>query len=265
LVDAVLGIQVLTLAIILPQSQEKATRSPRWLMAGFFFIFAVVEFARTYIAFVLNRNPDTNDHGLLSLISCSAYVVSTSVLPLGFIWMMNSRVEADLLQQNMLDPLTHVLNRRGLRRALEREMELQKERNTPITIAMMDFDHFKMLNDTYGHSAGDTMLIGITQMLRQMLRENDTIARVGGEEFVIVLPETDQTKALSILERLRHEVENFKLKEDGKTLHLTVSFGATVNRAGSSVLANVLLNQADVALYQAKNNGRNCVRFFSAS
>ena len=264
LVDAVLGVQVLILAIILPQSSEKSTRSPRWLMAGFFYAFAIIEFSRAYIVFILGRNPDANEHGALSIISSSAYVVSTSVLPLAFIWMMNSRVEADLLQQNMLDPLTHVLNRRGLRRALEREMEMQEERGTTITIAMMDFDHFKALNDTYGHPAGDTMLIGITQMLRQMLRENDTIARIGGEEFVIILPETDATSSLPILERLRQEVDAFVLKDDTKILHLTASFGATVNAPTSTIVTNDLLNPADVALYRAKRDGRNCVRFFAA-
>jgi diguanylate cyclase (GGDEF)-like protein len=261
LVDLVIGLQVLLLGYFLPRSPEAATRSPRILMAAFFYAFAAVELTRAFVAFVLVRDPDSKTW--LGLTSSVAYIVSTSVLPLGFIWMMNSRLEYDLIQQNMLDPLTHVLNRRGLRRAMQREMARLDEDGSALTVAILDLDHFKRLNDTFGHVSGDAMLIGLAGLLGEFLRENDTIARIGGEEFVLLLPGADTPQAEVLLERLRTEVEKFALRSDTGEMRLTASFGATVVHTGSSLQANELLREADVALYRAKQEGRNCVRFFA--
>ena len=262
LVDLVLGLQTLLLAYILPWSAESSTQPARVLMSVFFFGFGLIEVARGYVTFVLHQNPDIFPPKLVFL-SAVAYTISVSVLPLAFIWMINSRVEADLIQQNMRDPLTQLLNRRGLRRAMDREVAAHRETDEVLTVAMVDLDHFKQLNDTYGHASGDAILIGLASLLQNFLRESDTVARIGGEEFVLLLPKTAEAEAVTLLERLRAEVAGYVETTERGAIHVTASFGGTSTYAGSTFAANDLLREADLALYRAKQEGRNRVCFFA--
>ena len=177
--DFAIALQSVVTGAILLGSTERSTRPPRLLLSGFYWLFCLVEFARFFVAFLLNRNPDS--YAWLELTSSVAYVVATSVLPLAFIWMINSRLESDLLAQNMLDPLTQVQNRRGLRHALDREVARHLRTDSPFTVTILDLDRFKKLNDTYGHAIGDAVLVSIAALLRKSLRETDTVARLGGE------------------------------------------------------------------------------------
>jgi diguanylate cyclase (GGDEF)-like protein len=260
--DLVIGLQVLLLGIILPLSSEKATRSPRLLMSAFFYAFAGVELIRAFVGLQLGRDPDVFSTKL-SLISSIAYVVSTSVLPLAFVWMMNSRLESDLIQQNLLDPLTQVLNRRGLRQVLDLEIAQHLRSHTPFSFAIMDLDHFKQLNDTYGHASGDAVLTGTASLLKKRIRQSDTVARLGGEEFVLLLPDTDSSQAAVLLEELRLEIELYSDPEEDVAIRTTASFGGTTAAAGSAMNVTELLREADIALYRAKQEGRNRVRFFT--
>jgi diguanylate cyclase (GGDEF)-like protein len=264
LVDTVLGLQTVVLGAILLGSSEESTRWPRVLMSAFFFAFAVVELTRGFVALVLHHDPDVFPAGL-ALTSSVAYIVSTSVLPLAFIWMINSRVESELRRQNMLDPLTHVLNRRGLRHALDREMDRQRDSAGALTVAMLDLDHFKQLNDTYGHASGDAILMGLADLLQALVRDTDAVARIGGEEFVLLLPQTDVADAKVLLERLRSEIANYAEKaDDGMAMRVTASFGVSTLTKGSALSASDLLREADLALYRAKLEGRDRVCFFAA-
>lgn len=259
--DMAIGLQCLITACVLLVSQEAGTKAPRQVMSAFFFPFAAIELLRPAIAFSLHQNPDTFSHPL-EVISSVAYIVSTSVLPLAFIWMMSSRAESELMRQNMQDPLTHVLNRRGLRLAIERETSIESGRRASLTLVLLDLDSFKKLNDTYGHVAGDAVLVGIASLLRRRLRETDTVARLGGEEFVLLLPKTGEAEAKTLLERLRAEIENHVLANDTGMVSVTASFGATTAPAGEPANIVQMMQEADRALYRAKNDGRNCVRFF---
>jgi diguanylate cyclase (GGDEF)-like protein len=192
--------------------------------------------------------------------SSVAYVVSTSVLPLGFIWMFNSRLEAELIQQNLLDPLTQVLNRRGFRHALDLEMAQHVRSQAPFGFVIMDLDHFKQLNDTHGHACGDAVLLGLAMLLKKQIRESDTVARMGGEEFVLLLPDTGKEEAATLLEGLRREVERYS--EFGEGVRVTASFGVTMLEAKATRDVSELLREADTAMYRAKEMGRNRVCFF---
>ena len=273
--DLAIAAQVLATAILLLCSREQSTRMPRRLMSAFLFVFSGLEFARAFVVFVLHRDPDVFPKHL-EMANIVSYVVSTSVLPLAFIWMMNARLEANLIQKSLLDPLTQVLNRRGLYEELDREIARSARYGESLTVVIADLDHFKMLNDAYGHAAGDAVLIGFVRLLVSTLRRADVIARIGGEEFVLLLPHTDQREAILLLERLRVAVTQYRQDKHlgaahglaagdahrvESSLHITASFGATVCPPGRDAASAELLREADLALYRAKNDGRNCVRF----
>jgi len=126
---------------------------------------------------------------------------------------------------------------------------------------MIDLDHFKKINDTYGHAVGDKALNMVATVCRETLRRIDIFARYGGEEFVIALPETPLEQALQVAERLRRTLMETPITTETKPLYITVSIGLTVTGL-ESVDLNTLLKQVDEALYKAKDNGRNRVEMF---
>jgi diguanylate cyclase (GGDEF)-like protein len=157
------------------------------------------------------------------------------------------------------DGLTGLHNRRWLMDSFRRQMQ-RCERNThPCTMIMLDIDHFKQVNDRYGHLAGDRVLCTVAQVLLNMLRPTDLVARYGGEEFALCLPETPIKGAWVIAERLRKAISNTPTPfEEGKLLPpVTISVGIAGMQAGQSL--DSLISGADSALYRAKANGRNCI------
>jgi len=259
--DLAIAVECTVIVVILWLPDEVSTRAPRMLMGGFLTVFSAIELTRVGVAFLLHADPDAYSHGL-EVTSAVAYIVDTSVLPLAFIWMMNARLEWDLLQQSIMDPLTRVLNRRGLDQALERELARCKRYGNDLTLAMVDLDHFKQLNDTHGHAAGDLVLTGVAGVLSRRLRETDAIGRFGGEEFVLLLPHTGAEESKTILQQLCTMVSEKTDLAPFAGVRVTASFGVTSIRGRKPIGATELLREADVALYAAKKNGRNRVAFF---
>lgn len=257
--DLMIALEISVTVVMLWQSSEESTRAPRRLMGSFLVLFVIIEFARVVVAFYLHADPDVYSHKL-EITSAVAYIVNTSVLPLGFIWMMNARLESDLLQQSIMDPLTLVLNRRGLEQALERELARYKRYGDDLTVAMVDLDNFKLLNDTHGHAAGDDVLVSIAKIFSGRLRETDVVGRFGGEEFILLLPHTGAAESNPILRQLCQVIG----EAHSDSMKATASFGATTTHGRKPVGASELLREADVALYRAKKNGRNQVCFYRA-
>ena len=249
--------------VILLWSREKATAYPRVLMSVFLLAFFCVEGLRAWVALVLGQNPDVWSTKL-EFVSSVSYVVSTSVLPLAFVWMMASRLQAELLRETILDPLTMVLNRRGLRQVLDRELARYARYQHPLSLAVVDLDHFKRLNDTHGHVAGDGVLAGVAELLTKLVRKTDAVARIGGEEFVLVLPHTDDVNAKVLLERVREGLEKFSGKTTALAMPVTASFGFSGTRKRKDVDVKAIMREADLALYRAKRTGRNCVAAFTS-
>jgi diguanylate cyclase (GGDEF)-like protein/PAS domain S-box-containing protein len=167
--------------------------------------------------------------------------------------------EAELKRQARIDHLTGVSNRGYFMDQAELELSRAIRYGNPLSLYMLDIDFFKKVNDSYGHKIGDLVLIKLAEVCRQTLREVDIIGRVGGEEFVILLPETDLAEAAKVAERLRESIAKSKVPlESGLPLHFTVSIGVTSLVSEDDNL-DVLLNLADKALYEAKEKGRNRV------
>jgi diguanylate cyclase (GGDEF)-like protein len=164
----------------------------------------------------------------------------------------------DLLQQATHDPLTGVFNRRHLEDVLRQELDRAERHARPLAVAMMDADHFKSINDTYGHQTGDEVLRAISDRCRKTLRSNDILGRYGGEEFAIVFPETSLDEAGAVAERLRAAVGDEPIKVGDNALGVTVSIGLAAFAPGNDL--EKLFQRADSALYTAKQDGRNLVR-----
>ena len=158
------------------------------------------------------------------------------------------------------DPLTQLVNRRALTVRLVTEMERVRLYNAPLAMLLLDLDHFKLVNDTYGHLAGDDVLAGVGSLLQRAVRTVDTVARYGGEEFVIVLPETGKQGAIAFAERVRDKIaaHRFQLPA-GQEIHITSSIGVATYPAAGMDSADDLFRAADAALYRAKGSGRNLV------
>jgi len=159
------------------------------------------------------------------------------------------------------DSLTNIWNRRHFRYLAKRELDRTTRYGGELAIMMIDLDHFKKINDTYGHAVGDKALNMVATVCRETLRRIDIFARYGGEEFVIALPETPLEQALQVAKRLRRTLMGTPITTETKTLYITVSIGLTVTGL-ESVDLNTLLKQVDEALYKAKDNGRNRVEIF---
>jgi diguanylate cyclase (GGDEF)-like protein len=154
------------------------------------------------------------------------------------------------------DPLTGCLNRRALETRLRREWRQAKRRGSVLAILVVDLDHFKSINDTHGHPVGDIVLQELAEIMKTTARETDAVSRVGGDEFVIVLPDTAWQGAMAFAERLRRNVDEHTFGGD-EMLEITISVGVAHARGTDSLTAEELLEQADRNLYKAKDGGRN--------
>ncbi len=158
----------------------------------------------------------------------------------------------------MNDPLTGLFNRRHLEEELRKEIDRADRHGRPLALAMLDADHFKRINDGHGHQAGDEVLRAIARRCQNRLRSHDLIGRYGGEEFVIVFPETTLAEAAVVAERLRAAVTEQRIEGGGAKLSVTVSIGLAELVPGQGLES--LFRRADSALYRAKQDGRNLVR-----
>jgi two-component system cell cycle response regulator len=160
----------------------------------------------------------------------------------------------------LTDELTQLYNRRYFNSHLDGLLQQAEDRNKSISLLMVDIDHFKSINDTHGHDEGDKVLVEVAQRIKRHVRECDLVARLGGEEFVVVMPDARTGVGLQVAERLRQSIDTKPvLLESGQELAVTVSIGLAATRDKGGVTRPVLLKVADDALYQAKRSGRNRV------
>ncbi|WP_152486763.1 diguanylate cyclase [Halopseudomonas pelagia] len=155
------------------------------------------------------------------------------------------------------DSLTGALNRRAFNERAQQEFKRAARYQQPLSLAILDLDHFKSINDSYGHLAGDHALQQFAGLCRRLLRESDIFSRFGGEEFVVLLTQTDDAAAMALLERLRQEVSKLALQQGAESFGLRVSVGLATWQAGDQL--DSLFKRADQALYAAKSSGRNRV------
>jgi diguanylate cyclase (GGDEF)-like protein len=173
---------------------------------------------------------------------------------------LRTKAYLDLLEQRAhIDGLTELSNRYALQNRLPLEWETCRRRGLPLAIMIIDLDHFKRINDHYGHAAGDDVLRQMAGILRSSFRETDFIARYGGEEFVVIAPDCDLAGAVMLAERLRVAVAELQIEFRTSTIKVTTSIGIALGLDLSQTKPVEALDQADQALYRAKGAGRNAV------
>lgn len=164
-----------------------------------------------------------------------------------------------LAEQIGTDALTGCMNRRALEARLRADWRLAKRRGTHIALAAIDLDHFKQINDTRGHPVGDIVLQQLAGIMKSTARDTDAVARFGGDEFLILLPDTGWQGALTFAERLRRRVDDFTFGPPGNPMTITISVGVALARGTDPISPEELLKEADRSLYKAKQQGRNRV------
>ncbi|KAA0984855.1 sensor domain-containing diguanylate cyclase [Pseudomonas sp. ANT_J28] len=203
---------------------------------------------------------DKREDGALSEIRQSLYLnllicLIVTLIVLALLNRVIKRYQGKIQAQAILDSLTELPNRRGFDLLAAQAMHEAQREPKPLTALLLDLDHFKVLNDTYGHLAGDQVLIGFARDLESCLRHSDIVCRWGGEEFMVLLKDTDGETGLMIAEKIRQHVEQQRYAYNDKALHLTVSIGLTTLQTDDTL--HTLLSRADHAMYRAKQAGRN--------
>lgn len=206
----------------------------------------------------------------VKFISDMQHIVDTRTKELSYALAESEKLRKRYEEMSVIDPLTKLYNRRYFFNEVASSLARAKRYSQSFTLLLMDLDHFKNVNDTFGHECGDTVLISISNIMEQFTRVGDTLARIGGEEFVLALPETNIEGAKKLAERIRNSIEEHEWKCKEKIIELTISIGLSsiddFENEGvleDDVLVSDILRKSDLALYHVKHNGRNGVKAFS--
>lgn len=231
-------------------------------------IYALIVQGKLQYAPLLKADPVTKD--LVSVYwvnSMIAFATPFLAIVFGFTYVLLRRWQIREKQIRALavtDPLTGLDNRRALFDQFSYELARSRRSGSPVSVCVMDLDYFKQINDRYGHVVGDQVLLMVAEVLRDCLRETDRIGRIGGEEFMLLMPETDQQGAQKVIERCRQRLNDTPVEVEGQApFHISASFGVTCAGPGDTLGEEQLFTRADQALYQAKEAGRNRMAFWS--
>lgn len=199
-----------------------------------------------------------NRFWLLSMLFFIVPILCTCLTLFEILLSQWRRRERMIERLSQIDPLTSLLNRRSINQCLER---LNHSKNESYALVLLDLDHFKRINDQYGHHKGDEALVKVSAMLSQLLRSSDVVGRFGGEEFILILHQSNLEQAQQAAERCRAAIQQIELLSDaGQPIQMTASFGIAVSKQEHR--PQQLLSQADKALYDAKASGRNAVKTY---
>lgn len=243
-------------ALILLRSDQKRYRLGSYLTAVPLMVYGVVTIIRIVTGIISPRevSPGPTLSNIFDVLSL--YVLSYLWIA-GFILMISQRLQSDLNDLAMNDALTRVRNRRAMQSMLDFEMRRVQTEVKDFSIILLDVDHFKQVNDTHGHDVGDLVLQWMAQMLQSLLRVQDVVARWGGEEFLVLLPDTSLDEAMQTADRLRLKIE--KTPVESSPVHLQITFSAGVANSSPNRNVDQICKVADQALYAAKQTRNRVV------
>jgi diguanylate cyclase (GGDEF)-like protein len=249
-------VQYVFLATLLWRNGGPRTKWPRIGISTLFLLWGVAHFLRGVL--LLHQWPTTLQQETQGIASFTGLIPPmTGILTcFAFLWLSMAQLQSELEMQSETDMLTGLLNRRALQKLAKRETTFATRNNLPLALLICDLDHFKSVNDRFGHDGGDTALGATVACILEDVRCNDVVARLGGEEFVLVLPGTNESMALQVAERIRIRIANRQIVHHQRQFSLTASFGIATLSILDTDWSDVLL-RADRALYCAKADGRN--------
>ncbi len=236
-------------------------RAHRRVFAIVMAIFAVLSCSRAVIACLYRAPSNYLRSGSFQTITMGGDLVYLCLLGLLFYTMVNSEIIALVRAESEIDPLSGIFNRRGIELKLDLELKRVKHNGHTLSIGLVDIDYFKAINDTAGHAEGDNALRNVVMTISAKLRAYDILGRFGGDEFLLILPQTLAGGALIVAERIGEAVHSLPSTYQGRAL--TLSIGLTEAIPGD--YSTSLLSRADQALYRAKHAGRNCTRIVLAT
>lgn len=243
---------------------EHPLRTAYWFTGAAFALFAILMLARAITVF--NTEPDTYRFYSNAPINPVVFFIAIMLemcITFGFVLMMNARLAADLQKLALTDMLTGALNRRSLEQEADRQISRCIRTGDKMAIMMIDVDHFKSINDRYGHPVGDEVLKRLATLAHKHIRRSDYFARYGGEEFCVLLPSTSEKDAWILAERLRQTYAAMGMEFGGEALHSTISIGVSDSIHAGMEFASIIA-AADQAMYRAKQEGRNRVVMHSS-
>jgi len=223
-----------------------------------FFLYSLFQLFRMAVSFREEAISSFMKAGPVHAIALAIVSVFLFGVMFGFVWMVSCRLIDELTELATYDALTNVLNRRGVEFLASRLFAERAREETELTTVLMDVDHFKDVNDCFGHGHGDQVLAGISRLIESTSRASDIVGRIGGDEFVILLPKTDVEHAMVFAERLRSVVAGAEFVVGEDRVRVTASFGISGHFPPDASLDRIM-QPADKALYQSKQDGRNRV------
>lgn len=250
-------------ALVLLQKSHRSIRAPVWFSATLLICFMGLNASRS-MAIGLGFLDDPARADQVEIVTYILYIAVALGMAFGFFWMTATILTSKLEQMASTDPLTRVYNRRVFLDWCEKELSRARRTVTPFAILILDLDHFKKINDNFGHHAGDEVLCAVVEEIQDSVRGIDILGRWGGEEFTVLLPGASLGAAFVVAQRIRANIEKILLQtdaeglEDAPGIQVTASVGVAAFRGGEDSIADVM-QRADAALYQAKAEGRNKV------
>lgn len=258
LVSAILGVQTALSAAALFSFSEEGVKVAGWFTGATLVIYALVYLMRA--AATLRYQSPMYPQAALDMektwmLGC---LLSSAAAAFGFMFISAAKLRLELLWRAQIDELTGLLNRWAFKRVAVRETFRCMRTRGRLAVVSMDLDGMKSVNDRFGHGCGDAVLQAVSTSLQEALRDRDSIARMGGDEFCILLPDTDLEEALVVAERLRSEVDALQVRYQGETVQIRASFGVSCSQRSGWDWQH-LVDQSDAALYKAKRDGNRRV------
>lgn len=243
-------------AIIMVRGRAKDLKLATRLLAGIFLVNCIFMLVRTAITLAEPNITNFLHAGNVHQIAFIMIITLIIILGFTFTWMINARLVAAIYNTSMKDSLTQIYNRHAMEEIVPRELARSHRHNTELSVIIADIDHFKEINDNFGHHVGDKVLKRMGAILKRKLRRQDLAFRYGGEEFLLLLPDTNVDNAVKAAHKLRQTIEKQRFTT-GKEGKWTASFG--VSQLNDKEEWESVIQRADEALYQAKHKGRNTV------
>ncbi len=258
LVDAILGVQTALIASSLFSFAGEGVRTAGWFTGVAMSLYAVINLLRVAVTLRYGSSGYLHADRDAEIVWLCGMLFASAATAFGFLLIATGKLRLELLWRAQIDELTGLLNRWAFKRIAVKETFRSMRLRGRLSVISMDLDGMKRVNDQLGHGGGDAVLQAISASLQEAVRDRDSIARMGGDEFCILLPDTEMPEALTVAERLRSQIEALAIRYRGETIHVRASFGVSSSEECGWNWQN-LLDESDAALYEAKRSGHNKV------